>query len=145
MLVALTSSQKALLFALFLVLLPTVPLTIALTRALRRRRLEPAPGELTRGRAASTPFRLITIVGSGIAGALIGWQLAKAGARVVILEAGPPVDRSKGPATAFANLISTTPEAAYPISPWAPSCQRRRPTTPPWWFSALAWSRCSWA
>jgi choline dehydrogenase-like flavoprotein len=38
----------------------------------------------------------------------------------MILEAGPPVDRSKGPATAFANLISTTPEAAYPISPWAP-------------------------
>ena len=67
MLVALTSSQKALIFALFLVLLPTVPLTIAFTRALRRRRLEPAPGELTRGRAASTPFRVITIVGSAIA------------------------------------------------------------------------------
>jgi glucose dehydrogenase len=62
----------------------------------------------------------VAIVGAGIAGALVGWQLATAGAKVVILEAGPSVDRSKGPATAFASLISTTPEAAYPISPWAP-------------------------
>jgi mono/diheme cytochrome c family protein len=66
MLVALTSSEKALLFVLFLVLLPTVPVTIALTRAMRRRRPEAASGELTRGRAASTPFRVISIVGSAI-------------------------------------------------------------------------------
>jgi mono/diheme cytochrome c family protein len=65
MLVALTSSEKALLFVLFLVLLPTVPVTIALTRAMRRRR-PAASGELTRGRAASTPFRVISIVGSAI-------------------------------------------------------------------------------
>ena len=63
---ALTSSEKALLFVLFLVLLPTVPVTIALTRAMRRRRPEAASGELTRGRAASTPFRVISIVGSAI-------------------------------------------------------------------------------
>ena len=56
MLVALTSSWKALIFVLFLVLLPTVPLTIALTRAMQRRKQEPAPGELTRGREASTAF-----------------------------------------------------------------------------------------
>lgn len=63
----------------------------------------------------------VAIVGAGIAGALIGWQLAKNGAKVVILEAGPTVDRSKGPGTAFASLISTIPEAAYPTSPWAPT------------------------
>jgi choline dehydrogenase-like flavoprotein len=62
----------------------------------------------------------VAIVGAGVAGALIGWQLATAGAKVVILEAGPTVDRSTGPATAFGSLISTTPEAAYPLSPWAP-------------------------
>jgi mono/diheme cytochrome c family protein len=67
MLVALTSSEKALLFVLFLVLLPTVPVTIVLTRAMRRRKPEAASGELTRGRAASTPFRVISIVGSAIA------------------------------------------------------------------------------
>lgn len=68
MLVALTSTEKALIFVLFLVLLPTVPLTIALTRALRRRPSEPhGSGDVTSGRAASTPFRLISIVGAAIA------------------------------------------------------------------------------
>jgi mono/diheme cytochrome c family protein len=67
MLVALTSSGKALIFVLFLVLLPTVPVTIALTRAMRRRKQGSVPGELTRGRTASTPFRVISIVGSAIA------------------------------------------------------------------------------
>src|SRR5262245_38193317 len=62
----------------------------------------------------------VAIVGSGVAGALIGWRLATAGAKVLILEASPTFDRSKGVATAFASLISTTPEAAYPISSWAP-------------------------
>jgi choline dehydrogenase-like flavoprotein len=62
----------------------------------------------------------VAIVGAGIAGALIGWQLAMAGVKVVILEAGPTVDRTKGAPTAFGSLISTTPEAAYPISDWAP-------------------------
>jgi mono/diheme cytochrome c family protein len=67
MLVALTSSEKALIFVFFLVLLPTVPLTIALTRATRRSKADPTFGEVTRGRAASTPFRVISIVGSAIA------------------------------------------------------------------------------
>lgn len=62
----------------------------------------------------------VVIVGAGIAGALIAWQLATSGAKVVVLEAGPVVDRSTGPKTAFAQLVSSTPEAAYPLSPWAP-------------------------
>lgn len=63
----------------------------------------------------------VAIVGSGIAGALIGWQLAKGGAKVIILEAGPPMDRSTGVARAFASAIPSLPEAAYPTSPWAPT------------------------
>ncbi|MEZ4504593.1 MAG: GMC family oxidoreductase [Thermomicrobiales bacterium] len=63
----------------------------------------------------------VAIVGSGIAGALIGWQLAQSGAKVIILEAGPPMDRSTGVARAFASAIPSLPEAAYPSSPWAPT------------------------
>jgi choline dehydrogenase-like flavoprotein len=63
----------------------------------------------------------VAIVGAGIAGALIGWELASQGAKVVFLEAGPVMDRSTGVARAFGSLASTVPEAAYPISPWAPS------------------------
>ncbi len=63
----------------------------------------------------------VAIVGAGIAGALIGWQLAKSGAKVVILEAGPPMDRSKGVGTAFGSPIVSLPESPYPNSPWAPT------------------------
>lgn len=63
----------------------------------------------------------VAIVGSGVSGALIGWQLAKAGAKVIILEAGPPMDRSTGVARAFASAYPSVPEAAYPNSPWAPT------------------------
>lgn len=63
----------------------------------------------------------VVIVGSGIAGALIGWQLAKSGAKVIILEAGPPMDRGKGVATAFGNPVVSLPESPYPNSPWAPT------------------------
>ena len=37
----------------------------------------------------------VVIVGAGVAGALIGARLALSGARVVILEAGPRVDRDE--------------------------------------------------
>lgn len=63
----------------------------------------------------------VAIVGSGIAGALIAWKLAAAGVRVTILEAGPPVDRSQGPATALAQLATTVPDAPYPQVAWAPA------------------------
>jgi choline dehydrogenase-like flavoprotein len=72
-------------------------------------------------RQASTYDCDVAIVGSGIAGALIGWRLATEGARVTMLEAGPPVDRSAGPATAFAQLASNVPDAPYPQVPWAPA------------------------
>jgi flavin-dependent dehydrogenase len=61
----------------------------------------------------------VAIVGAGIAGALIGWKLAGAGAKVIILDAGPEVDRSAGPAQAVSTLFPGIPEAASPHSEWA--------------------------
>lgn len=69
---------------------------------------------------ADQPDCDVAIVGSGVAGALIGWQLATSGAKVVIVEAGPTFDRSTGVARAFSSLAPEVPEAAYPINPWAP-------------------------
>ena len=66
MIVALTSSVKALIFVLFLVLVPTVPVTVLLVRAMRGARQGQAADDLVSGRAASTPFRLISIIGCAI-------------------------------------------------------------------------------
>lgn len=62
----------------------------------------------------------VAIVGSGISGALIAWKLAEAGAKVIVLEAGPTVNRMEGLAHAFSAMASSTPDAAYPVHPWAP-------------------------
>jgi glucose dehydrogenase len=61
----------------------------------------------------------VAVVGSGVAGALIAWKLAAAGARVVILEAGSGVDRAAG-AARFRGAIIQTPDCAYEMQPWAP-------------------------
>ncbi|MCA9878542.1 MAG: GMC family oxidoreductase [Thermomicrobiales bacterium] len=63
----------------------------------------------------------VAIVGSGMAGALIAWTLARAGAKVVILEAGPAVNRAQGLAHAFADNIVSTPDDPYPQHAWAPA------------------------
>jgi choline dehydrogenase-like flavoprotein len=63
----------------------------------------------------------VAIVGSGISGALIGWKLAQAGAKVIMLDSGPAVDRIKGLAHAFASMASSIPEAPYFANPWAPT------------------------
>jgi choline dehydrogenase-like flavoprotein len=63
----------------------------------------------------------VAIVGSGISGALIGWKLAQAGAKVIILDSGPTVDRIKGLAHAFSSMASSIPEATYFFNPWAPT------------------------
>ena len=60
----------------------------------------------------------VVIVGSGVAGALIGYKLATAGARVVILEAGPRTDRDAAVNRYRAGLY------AYESPEWAP-----QPTT----------------
>jgi glucose dehydrogenase len=61
----------------------------------------------------------VVIVGAGVAGALIGSRLAQAGARVVILEAGPRVDRDEA-VDRYRGAIAKTPESPYPGTDWAP-------------------------
>jgi glucose dehydrogenase len=61
----------------------------------------------------------VVIVGAGVSGALAGWSLAQAGARVVILEAGPSTDRAQAVQAARA-AIAKTPESAYPQTAYAP-------------------------
>jgi choline dehydrogenase-like flavoprotein len=61
----------------------------------------------------------VIIVGAGIAGTLVGYRLAQAGAKVIILEAGPWVDRTEAVRTYQLNPIKT-PDAPYPILDSAP-------------------------
>lgn len=60
------------------------------------------------------------IVGAGVAGALIAWSLARAGARVTIVEAGPHVDRGAALAR-FKQSAVRVPEAPYESGPYAES------------------------
>ncbi|MCG7543608.1 GMC family oxidoreductase [Pseudoalteromonas sp. MM17-2] len=57
----------------------------------------------------------VVIVGAGIAGAIVAYELGKAGKKVLILEAGPavPADRSKYMDTFF-KAAAKTPESPYP-------------------------------
>ena len=55
----------------------------------------------------------VVIVGSGVAGALIAWKLALAGYRVLLLEAGPEVDRGRA-AAQFAQFED--PGRTYPVT-----------------------------
>ena len=90
--VALTNSVKALLFVLFLVLVPTVPVTIAMTRAMRRSRRGVSERDVVSGRAASTPFRLISVVGIAITVAvLLGVGLAVGAQSLAVDEKGESV------------------------------------------------------
>ena len=61
----------------------------------------------------------VVVVGSGVAGALVAWQLAKAGADVTILEAGPPIDRDEA-VEKFRAATAKVPESPYPNTDWAP-------------------------
>jgi choline dehydrogenase-like flavoprotein len=61
----------------------------------------------------------VVIVGAGVAGALIGSRLALAGAKVVILESGPRVDRDEA-VDRYRGAIAKTPESPYPGTDWAP-------------------------
>lgn len=61
----------------------------------------------------------VVIVGAGVAGSLIAWQLALAGATVVVLESGPWVDRGKG-VERYRAAVAKTPESPYEDLDWAP-------------------------
>lgn len=61
----------------------------------------------------------VIIVGAGVAGLLVAWKLAQAGIKVLVLEAGPPVNRSEALAT-YRSAVVKTPESPYPDVPYAP-------------------------
>ena len=60
------------------------------------------------------------IVGAGVAGALMAWRLAGAGARVTVVEAGPHVDRGAA-LQRFERSAVRVPEAPYAMAPYAES------------------------
>lgn len=61
----------------------------------------------------------VVVVGSGVAGSLIAWRLARAGLRVLILEAGPRIDRAQALDSYLASPTKG-PNAPYPATPYAP-------------------------
>jgi choline dehydrogenase-like flavoprotein len=61
----------------------------------------------------------VVIVGSGVAGALVAARLAKAGVGVLILEAGPRVERRQA-FEQFERAVDKIPECPYPNPAWAP-------------------------
>lgn len=61
----------------------------------------------------------VVIVGAGVAGALTAYRLARSGAKVVVLESGPWLDRATAVQTFFDNPIKT-PDAPYPAQAHAP-------------------------
>jgi hypothetical protein len=83
---ALSNSLKELLLVAFIVLVPTVPVTIFLWSYLGRRRANRGLGpgrEVETGRSPSTPFAMISIVGSVIAVAAVGVLLLIVAVRAV--------------------------------------------------------------
>jgi len=61
----------------------------------------------------------VVIVGSGVAGALVADRLVRRGVSVVILEAGPPVDRDRA-VEIFRRAPAKVPESPYPSTAHAP-------------------------
>lgn len=61
----------------------------------------------------------VIIVGAGVAGMLAAYRLAQAGVHVVVLEAGPPIERSEALAN-YRNAVARTPDAPYPDTDYAP-------------------------
>lgn len=61
----------------------------------------------------------VVIVGSGVAGSLVAARLARAGVKVLILEAGPRVQRNAALAQ-YRDALIKIPEAPYPDTPYAP-------------------------
>jgi choline dehydrogenase-like flavoprotein len=71
----------------------------------------------------------VVIVGTGVVGCLIAEQLLDAGLSVLMLEAGPRVERWQIVEN-YRNLppsLRLQPDAAYPPKPWAPHLQLQTP------------------
>jgi choline dehydrogenase-like flavoprotein len=59
------------------------------------------------------------IVGAGVAGMLAAHRLAKAGVKVLVLEAGPTIDRNAA-LQRYRTAVAKTPESPYPDNFYAP-------------------------
>lgn len=62
----------------------------------------------------------VVIVGAGVAGTMAGYWLARAGAKVIILESGPRIDRAEAVET-FRRALVKIPESPFPRSAAAPA------------------------
>jgi len=61
----------------------------------------------------------VVIIGSGISGAFCAWRLARSGRRVLVLEAGPRIDRAEV-VTTFASAHRYDYSWGYPHTTLAP-------------------------
>lgn len=61
----------------------------------------------------------VVIIGAGVAGLLIAYRLRQAGVNVLVLEAGPRVNRAEA-LQRYRSAVAKTPESPYPEVPHAP-------------------------
>ncbi|PPD06829.1 MAG: dehydrogenase, partial [Methylocystis sp.] len=68
----------------------------------------------------------ILVIGSGVAGALVACRVAQKGAKVIILEAGPEVNRAAA-VRRYQDAFPKTPESAYAQAAFAPHPESDKP------------------
>jgi choline dehydrogenase-like flavoprotein len=86
---------------------------------LKRKRIAPIDNQGARNPVAESLKAHVVIIGAGVAGMLAAWKLAQAGVKVLVLEAGPPVNRAEAVEN-YRNAVAKTPESPYPDTSYAP-------------------------
>lgn len=61
----------------------------------------------------------VIVIGAGAVGSMMAWQLAQQGAKVLLCEAGPTIDRGQAVQHFYASAVKG-PNAPYPSQPYAP-------------------------